>query len=373
MRDLFFIVDLDRYSGASMATLRCACAVFSLLVAFVAAGAAAEKTPLWVYNFQTPQGAVNPTVFFDLVFVPTNTTLHVFRAKSGELVWTFRYPNSDNGGYVAVDSQRVYVGCLSAVYVLTLNGELQWSYVPSAPRPANAGHLRPSLGIEALYVTTGYSPLVKLNPSNGSLVWEAAASLGAAQLHATESPDGKFVYVVSACNGTEVALCLDSASAAYQWNVTNTVTIIVAADVGLLYCQGGNATASTLTAVNLAGGAVNYTLVYSGMQALDYYVNRGDLYVDVGATQAPYPTILSRYDGATGQQLWASQGVSFLFFIPCDKGIVVFGSNSAAAFDKHSGVQKWAFDGTAVNDGAASGDNVIYMITATSVVALSFD
>lgn len=348
--------------------------LIALACAALTLGASA-KAPLWEFNFDAnkPELAYNPTVFYDLVFVPTNTSLRVFRAATGAVVWKFHYPNGDNGGYVAVSNTTVYVGCLQQLYALDISsGTLQWSFAPPTRPPQALTHLRPSLGLDALYLTTGYSPLMKLNPNDGALIWETAASLGVAQLHATEGPSASHVYVVMQSATNTAAVCLDAVSGVPQWNVSGIVTIIVSQQLGLLFCQGGTASASQLSVYELGTGKLAYIKTYPGMQALDYYVYGNDLYVDIGATTAPFPTALLALDAATGVTKWTVPQVSFLFFIPCSKGVAVFGASDVQAFAKSNGASVWRFPAVAVNDGAATEDDIIITITATSVVAIKF-
>lgn len=347
----------------------------ALLIIFLLSGATAKK-PLWVYNFPSnePQAAFNPTIFQDLVLVPTNTTLHAFHSTSGKQLWSFRYPNDDNGGYAAVGNGTVYVGCFRYLYALEiLTGSLQWSVAAPPSRPASVlTHLRPSLGKDALYLTTGYTPLMKLNPANGRLVWATTPATGIAQLHATESPNGKHVFVVVQTGSASSAVCFDVESGLQKWNVSGVVTIMVPAEISLLLCQGGNSSASTLSAFDLESGALVYERVFNGMQALDYYTYQNDVYVDVGATPAPFPTQLLKLDGSTGYTKWAVSNVSFLFFIPCSSGVAVFGANSVVGYTKQDGSAVWSYPAVAVNDGATTYDDIVITITSNSVVALSF-
>lgn len=328
-------------------------------------------SPMWSYDFPTPQSATNPVVFFDIVFVPTNTTLYAFRTETGVLLWNFTYPNNDQGGYVAVSFEHVYVGCINNMYTLNLFGELQWSFFPPAnpsyPRPTSPNHMRPSVGDDAVYLTTGYTPLYRLRPSDGKLEWSSDDSAGVAQLHATEWQDR--VFVVTSANG---AVCLSKLNGTMLWSIPAVVTIIVAPEVGLLFSQGGNSTAAMLNANFLNDGSSAYVLTYDGMVALDYYVYGEALYVDVGPTQLPYPTTLFKVDGASGATRWAAQGVSFLFFVPGPSGVVNFGPKLITAFKGDTGVEKWQFPATAVNDGAVSDDGIVFTITATSVIAIQF-
>lgn len=344
-----------------------------LAVCAALCSAVPTKAPRWTYNFQSPQAATNPVVYYDVVLVPTNTTLYLFKANTGALVWKFDYPSGDNGGYAAASSELIVVGTLHHVYGLSWNATLLWTFAaPGGTRPQPFNHFRPSFGSAGVYVTTGYTPLLKLSKATGAVTWTAHSTLGIAQLHATESLDGQSVYVVSAIGSTEYALALTASDAEYQWNVSGVVTIIVAQRMGVVFCQGGNATASTLRAASLSDGRIKYQLTYDGMAALDYYVVNTTLYVDVGPTQNPFPTTIIKYDSSSVTPQWRVQNVSFLFFIPCAKGIVNFGPEYVSAYEEGSGDLKWRYPATAVNDGAATENDVIVMITAESVIALDF-
>ena len=82
-------------------------ATLIVLLAALSTAAPLNPTPLWQYNFASPQAAVNPVVANGLVYVPTNTTLHVFNLTTGATVWTFDYSFGDRGGYAAVDEKHV--------------------------------------------------------------------------------------------------------------------------------------------------------------------------------------------------------------------------------------------------------------------------
>ncbi|CUG90731.1 Hypothetical protein, putative [Bodo saltans] len=347
--------------------------VLASVIASSFGAVASSKSPRWEYDFQSPQAAVNPQVHNDLVIVPTNTTLHVLHVATGGFVWSFEYPNGDLGGYAAASDDFIVVGTLSSVYALSWNGTLIWTFsAPTGSRPTPFNHFRPSFGVGGIYVTTGYTPLIKISKSTGAIIWTAGASQGIAQLHATEALDGAFVYVVSAIGSTEYVVALNAANAQQQWNVSGVVTIIVSPALGVLFAQGGNATAGTITAYSLLGGALKYQLAYNGFPLVDYYLANTTLYVDKAATSSPYPTTILKYDGATGTPAWSVGDVNFLFFIPCSKGIVNFGSDYISAFDEATGALKWRYAATAVNDGAATSNNIIVAITAGKVIAFDF-
>jgi hypothetical protein len=332
-----------------------------------------SKTPRWEFDFQSPQAAVNPTVHNDLVVVPTNTTVHLLHVATGVLVWSFEYPDGDLGGYAAASDELIVVGTLSYVYALSWNGTLLWKFAaPAGARPTPFNHFRPSFGAGGIYVTTGYTPLIKISKSTGAIIWTASTSQGIAQLHATEALDGAFVYFVTAIGSTEYVVALNAANAQQQWNVSGVVTIIVAPTLGVLFAQGGNATAGTITAYALLTGVMKYQLVYNGFPLVDYYLANTTLYVDKAATTSPYPTTILKYDGATGTPAWSVGDVNFLFFIPCSKGIVNFGTEYISAFEEGTGALKWRYAATAVNDGAATNSNIIVTITAGKVIAFDF-
>lgn len=355
-------------ASSGLTLLASFCVVASCMGALVP-----SKAPRWEYNFQTPQAATNPVIHNNFVLVPTNTTLHVMQVTNAAPVWSFQYPNGDLGGYAAASDDFVLVGTLNAVYALSWNGTLMWTFAaPSGTRAQPYNHFRPSFGAGGIYVTTGYTPLIKISQATGATIWTASAALGVAQLHATEALDGAFVYFVTAVGSTEYLMALNAANAHQQWNVSGVVTIIVAPALGVVFAQGGNATAGTITAYSLLYGALKYQLAYNGFPLVDYYVVNTTLYVDKAATSSPYPTSILKYDGATGAQLWSVGEVNFLFFIPCPKGIVNFGSDFISAFEEKSGALKWRYPATAVNDGAATGSNIIVAITATKVIAFDF-
>lgn len=352
--------------------MKTACFYLSIVLALslAASSASASATPVWQFNFTTPQSSTNPVVANGLVYVPTNTTLHALNLTTGATVWTFDYSIGDHGGYAAVNEKYIYVGTMNGIYALTLEGAVRWVW-PN-PYSATVHFMRPSIGQDGVYVTTGYAPLMKLSHADAVIQWFAPAALGNAQLHATEEQTGSFVYVVTVPvnSSVGVAACLSTASGAYQWNVSGVVTIIVSDATGYLFAQGGNALQSTITAVRLIGGSFAFAYLYEGMQSLDYYLYETTLYVNIGATGAAYPTSLIQYNAVTGAANWQVNNVSFLYFIPCAVGVVMFETTSAVAYSAATGEVQWRYSGVAVNDGAMTTDCRTVMITQSSVILL---
>jgi hypothetical protein len=353
--------------------------ILTLLVAVSAiAGSLSAMVPSkslrWEYNFQSPQAATNPTVYYDVALVPTNTTLHVFNVVTGAVLWTFEYPNGDLGGYAAASADLVTVGTLNNLYGLSWNGTLIWTFAaPSGARPQPLNHFRPTFGAGGVYVTTGYTPLIKLSTGAGAVIWTASAAQGVAQLHATEV--GSSVYVTTFIGHVGYGLSYDAASGFVKWNITvpGLLNVIVAPAVGLLFTAGGTATVGTITAYTLGGDATveKYQLNYPGLPLVDYFVFNTSLYINTAATLAVFPTAVIQYDAATGVAQWTLPKVPFLFFLPCSKGLVNYEPTQIVAYDT-TGVAKWRFPAVAANDGAASENNIIVSITATSVIALDF-
>lgn len=333
-----------------------------------------SKTPRWEYNFQTPQAATNPTTYFDVALVPTNTTLHVFNAISGAVIWTFNYPNGDQGGYAAASSDIVVVGTLNNLYGLSWKGELLWTFAaPFGTRSQPYNHFRPTFGAGGVYVTTGYTPLIKLSASTGTLIWTAGGDQGIAQLHATE--DRSTVYVTTFIGTVGYGVAFDANTGAFKWNVTvpGLLNIIVAPAVGLLFTAGGTATDGTITAYTLGGSYTLevYQLTYPGLPLVDYFIFNTTLYINTAATLATYPTAVISYDASNGVAQWTLPKVPFLFFLPCSKGLINYEPTQIVAYDT-KGARKWSYPAVAANDGAASSSDVIVTVTATSVIGLDF-
>lgn len=344
------------------------------VIAGVSSAVVPSKSPRWEYNFQSPQAATNPTVYFDVALVPTNTTLHAFNVVTGAVLWTFEYPNGDLGGYAAASAELVTVGTLNNLYGLSWNGTLLWAFgAPAGTRPTPLNHFRPTFGADGIYVTTGYTPLIKLSKSTGVAIWTASTSQGVAQLHATEY--GSSVYVTTFVGTVGYGVSYSAATGLFKWNITvpGLLNIIVAPAVGLLFTAGGTATVGTITAYTLGGDATveQYQLNYAGLPLVDYYIFNTTLYINTAATLAVYPTAVIQYDAATGVAQWTLPKVPFLFFVPCSKGLINYEPTQVVAYDK-LGNAKWRYPAVATNDGAVSENDIVVTITSTSVIALDF-
>jgi outer membrane protein assembly factor BamB len=343
-------------------------ALFAIIV-----GHASGKDPLWVASCTAPASSVNPLADRGVVYAPSGSAVASLNITNGAVNWIYSLESDDNAGYIAVDgADAVFVGSVKRVTALDrLTGSVLWVYdVPLVPYPPSPGtHCRPSFSGGMVYVTTGNTPLVSLHASTGRLAFELPSG-GIAQLHATRTKGDRVYFVNQYFPNTNVAVCANATTGDVLWTVSNIVTIIVAEEVGLLYGQYGSAAGSGILAVNLTTGAMVGNLSYPSMQALDYfYDGRTTLYVDIGATTAPYPTKLLALDAATFALRW-SVIVSFLFFLPVEGGIVNFGPNITEMYSR-TGKQVWSYaEVTAASDGAA-GDGVVVFATGTQLVALS--
>lgn len=324
--------------------------------------------PLWIHNFTTPQAAVNPTVFAGVAYVPTNTSLYAFTIATGALVFKMDFIAGDVGGYVAVDERYLYVGTFEYLYSLNRDtGATIWTYRrPFGPR---GPQMRPSIGLQGVYVTTSFTPLIKIHHVFGTPIWTAPPSLGNAQLHATESAVGGFVFVVNlleGADGVSYATCLSATDGSYQWRVAGVRNIIVSDITGLLFCLQEDSSSSNISSFQLQGGRAGRSIVLPP-KPLDYYSYRSTMYV---ANNAMSPTDVLKVDIHTNKIIWTIPNVPFQYFVPSALGIVVFGLSEVTAYSEYDGSMLWRFPAVAVNDGAVSVDNTLIMITQYAVIAL---